>query len=74
MIRQKKKATRLISLSGTLEYVDCGVGAATDFSGKNLKEKIALIQRAGEENGEVLTFAQRKATQKMPVLLAANHL
>lgn len=67
----EKESDRLISLSGTLEYVDCGVGAATDFSGKNLKEKIALIQRAGEENGEVLTFAQKESNAKNAGALAA---
>ena len=56
----EKESDRLISLSGTFEYVDCGIGATTDFSDKNLKGKIALIQRAGEENGEVLTFAQKE--------------
>ena len=74
MTQQKKKSDRLISLSGTFEYVDCGIGATTDFSDKNLKGKIALIQRAGEENGEVLTLLKRKATQKMPVRLPQSFM
>ena len=57
----EKISGQLISLSGTFDYVDCGIGASADFSGKNLKGKIALIQRAGEENGEILTFAQKEA-------------
>ena len=56
--------SQFISLSGTFEYVDCGVGASADFAGKSLKGKIALIKRAGEENGEVLTFAQKEANAK----------
>ena len=67
----EKESDRLISLSGTFEYVDCGIGAATDFSGKNLKGKIALIQRAGEENGEVLTFAQKESNAKNVGAIAA---
>ena len=67
----EKESDRLISLSGTFEYVDCGIGATTDFSDKNLKGKIALIQRAGEENGEVLTFAQKESNAKNAGALAA---
>ncbi len=52
---------QLISLDGTWEYVDCGVGAASDFSGKDVNGKIALIQRGGEENGEPLSFTQKEA-------------
>ena len=48
------------SLSGSYAYVDCGYGATTDFAGKELKGKIALIQRGGSENGEVLTFQQKE--------------
>lgn len=44
--------------------MDCGVGATTDFTGKALSGKVALIQRAGEENGEILTFAQKEANAK----------
>lgn len=62
---------QLISLSGTFSYVDCGVGAAGDFSGKNLKGKIALIQRAGKENGEILTFSQKETNAKNAGAVAA---
>lgn len=55
---------QIASLNGTYEYVDCGVGATTDFTGKTLTNKVALIQRAGEENGEILTFAQKEANAK----------
>ena len=55
---------QIASLNGTYEYVDCGVGATTDFTGKALSGKVALIQRAGEENGEILTFAQKEANAK----------
>lgn len=55
---------QISSLNGTYEYVDCGVGATTDFTGKALSGKVALIQRAGEENGEILTFAQKEANAK----------
>ena len=60
----EKAGGQLISLSGTFEYVDCGVGASADFSGKNLKGKVAVIRRAGEENGEILTFAQKETNAK----------
>lgn len=55
---------QIASLNGIYEYVDCGVGATTDFTGKTLTNKVALIQRAGEENGEILTFAQKEANAK----------
>ena len=55
---------QIASLNGTYEYVVCGVGATTDFTGKALSGKVALIQRAGEENGEILTFAQKEANAK----------
>lgn len=55
---------QIASLNDTYEYVDCGVGATTDFTGKALSGKVALIQRAGEENGEILTFAQKEANAK----------
>lgn len=55
---------QIASLNGKYEYVDCGVGATTDFTGKALSGKVALIQRAGEENGEILTFAQKEANAK----------
>lgn len=55
---------QIASLNGTYEYVACGVGATTDFTGKTLTNKVALIQRAGEENGEILTFAQKEANAK----------
>ena len=55
---------QIASLNGRYEYVDCGVGATTDFTGKALPGKVALIQRAGEENGEILTFAQKEANAK----------
>lgn len=55
---------QIASLNGTYEYMDCGVGATTDFTGKALSDKVALIQRAGEEKGEILTFAQKEANAK----------
>lgn len=55
---------QIASLNGTYEYVDCGVGATSNFTGKTLANKVALIQRAGEENGEILTFAQKEANAK----------
>ena len=55
---------QIASLNGMYEYVDCGVGATTDFTGKALSDKVALIQRAGEENGEILTFAKKEANAK----------
>ena len=36
----EKESDRLISLSGTFEHVDCGIGAATDFRAKILKGKL----------------------------------
>ena len=60
----ESESGQLISLSGTFEYVDCGIGASSDFTGKSLKGKIALIRRAGEENGEILTFAQKENNAK----------
>ncbi len=65
------ESSQFISLSGTFEYVDCGVGASADFAGKSLKGKIALIERAGEENGEALTFAQKEANAKIAGAAAA---
>lgn len=55
---------QIASLNGRYEYVACGVGATSDFTGKALSDKVALIQRAGEENGEILTFAQKEANAK----------
>lgn len=55
---------QIASLNGTYEYVDCGVGATTDFTGKSLTGKVALIQRAGEEAGEILSFAQKEKNAK----------
>lgn len=55
---------QIASLNGTYAYVVCGVGATTDFTGKSLSGKVALIQRAGEENGEILTFAQKENNAK----------
>lgn len=57
----EKADSQLTSLSGMFEYVDCGIGASTDFRDENARGKIALIQRAGEENGEILTFSQKEA-------------
>ena len=62
---------QLISLNGSYEYVDCGVGGAADYQNKSLRGKIALIRRAGEENGEVLTFAQKEAYAKAAGAAAA---
>lgn len=55
---------QIASLGGTYAYVDCGVGATTDFTGKSLTGKVALIQRAGEEAGEILSFAQKEKNAK----------
>lgn len=55
---------QIASLNGKYEYVDCGVGATTDFTGKSLTGKVALIQRAGEEAGEILSFAQKEKNAK----------
>ena len=55
---------QIASLNGTYEYMDCGVGATTDFTGKSLTGKVALIQRAGEEAGEILSFAQKEKNAK----------
>lgn len=55
---------QIASLNSTYEYVDCGVGATSDFTGKSLSGKVALIQRAGEENGEILSFAQKEKNAK----------
>lgn len=55
---------QIASLNGTYEYVDCGVGATSNFTGKSLSGRVALIQRAGEENGEVLSFAQKEKNAK----------
>ena len=55
---------QIASLGGTYAYVDCGVGATTDFTGKSLSGKVALIQRAGEEAGEILSFAQKEKNAK----------
>lgn len=56
---------QIASLNGTYEYVDCGVGATTDFTGKSLSGKVALIQRAGKEAGEILSFAQKEKNAKV---------
>ena len=55
---------QIASLNDTYEYVDCGVGATTDFTGKSLTGKVALIQRAGKEAGEILSFAQKEKNAK----------
>lgn len=55
---------QIASLGGTYAYVDCGVGATTDFTGKSLTGKVALIQRAGKEAGEILSFAQKEKNAK----------
>ena len=55
---------QIASLNGRYEYVACGVGATSDFTGKALSGKVALIQRAGEENGEILSFAQKEKNAK----------
>lgn len=60
----EQASKQIASLNGSYEYVDCGVGATTDFTGKSLSGKVALIQRAGEENGEILTFAQKENNAK----------
>ena len=51
---------KFTSLSGSFAYVDCGYGGSADCTAA-VKGKIALIQRGGEENGEILTFQQKEA-------------
>ena len=48
------------TLSGSFSYVDCGIGASTDFP-ENMSGKIALIERGGEEDGAALSFQQKEA-------------
>ena len=67
----EKSSGQLISLSGTFEYADCGIGGTADFSGKKLRGKVALIRRAGEENGEILTFAQKETNARTAGAIAA---
>lgn len=56
-----EKEAKFNTLKGTFEYVDCETGASKSFTGKNVQNKIALIQRGGLENGEVLTFAKKES-------------
>ena len=51
---------KFTTLSGSFAYVDCGVGKSDDFPAE-VRGKIALIQRGGEENGEALSFQQKEA-------------
>ena len=48
------------AIRGTYSYVDCGYGSESDVADKTLQGKIALIQRGGEENGEILTFSRKE--------------
>lgn len=67
----EKESEQLISLSGEFEYVDCGYGSSNDFADKNLRNKIALIERGGEENNEILTFLQKETNAKNAGAIAA---
>ena len=67
----EEKSGQLVSLSGSYTYVDCGEGAAADFEGKDVKGKIALIRRGGEENGEPLSFMQKEEHAKNAGAVAA---
>lgn len=62
---------QMVSLEGEYEYVDCGYGSAADFAKVSVMGKIALIQRAGEENGEILTFAQKETNARKAGAVAA---
>lgn len=59
------------SLSGTYEYVDCGSGGTKDFQNVNVKNKVALIERGGEEKGEILTFKQKESNAASAGAVAA---
>ncbi len=67
----ENNTTKFSTLSGNYEFVDCGVGASSDFKDKNLPGKIALIERGGKENGEVLTFRQKEHNAKSAGATAA---
>ena len=67
----EKKATGLYLFQAHLNMSIAASVLQQIFQAKNLKEKIALIQRAGEENGEVLTFAQKESNAKNAGALAA---
>lgn len=45
--------------TGTMEYVDCGIGKLEDFEGKDLTGKIALVTRDG-----VVPFAEKSNNAK----------
>ncbi len=61
---------KFTSLSGKYSYVVCGVGGKNDFPAE-VKGKIALIERGGEENGEPLSFQQKEANAAAAGALAA---
>lgn len=67
----ENNATRFSVLSGNYEFVDCGVGSSSDFKNKNLSGKIALIERGGKENNEILTFRQKEQNAKNAHAVAA---
>lgn len=71
MTQQKKKATGLYLFPAHLNMSIAASVLQQIFQNKNLKGKIALIQRAGEENGEVLTFAQKESNAKNAGAIAA---
>ena len=54
-------AEQLTRLEGRFPYVDCGYGSASELAGADVSGKVALIQRGGTENGEILTFAAKEA-------------
>ena len=47
-------------LQGRSAYIDCGCGGKDDFAEIDATGKVALIERAGEEDGEILTFSQKE--------------
>ena len=67
----EEKSKQLNALSGKYDYVDCGEGAAADFTGKEVSGKIALIRRGGEENGEPLSFMQKESYAQKAGAIAA---
>lgn len=56
----KTAKLKLNSLKGVWDYVDGGVGSTTALNAIDVRGKIALIQRGGEENGKSLSFTQKE--------------
>lgn len=62
---------QLVSLEGQFSYVDCGYGAKADYDHVSVSGKIALIQRGGMEDGQVLNFAAKEANAAAAGAIAA---